>query len=189
MLRMSVRSRLAILFVAVVSLTLAQQNTESHLSSSSIYFKTHEVHLGTPVLKTLAGLSESGFTFQAVQPTDPKDSPTHWVVWPPADNSETVGHLYTRNNIIVGIEHRLSKHETLTDVYAALFSALSDISKQGSGTCSVKTFQPNISNGTMTQISLGCGGITILVDHVVFTDQQGKVTNTYEVTETIGIIN
>jgi hypothetical protein len=169
---------------------MAQQNAESHLNSSSVYFKTHEVRLGTPIVKTLADLSASGFPFQAIPPTNPTDSPTHWVVWPPADNSETVGYLYARNDLIVGVEHRLSKQETLTDVYDSLFNALSDMSKDRSTTCSIRTFQPNnISNGTVTQISFACGGITISVDHADFKDQQGKVTNTYEVTETIGVIN
>jgi len=69
------------------------------VTSSSVVFKTHEVRLGAPVLKTLADLSASGFTFQAVPHTDSKDSLTHWIIWPPADTSDTVGHLYARNNI------------------------------------------------------------------------------------------
>src|ERR1017187_8287589 len=104
----------------------------SQLNSSSVFFKTHEVRLGAPVLKTLADLSALGFTFQAIPHTDKNDSLTQWIVWPPGDSSDTVGNLFARNDIIVGIEHHLSKHETLKDVkdvYDSLFNALSDISK------------------------------------------------------------
>lgn len=160
----------------------------SEMNSSSVFFKNHEVRLGAPVLRTLADLSALGFTFQAIPHADSNDSLTQWIVWPPADMSDTVGHLYARNDIIVGIEHRLSKYETLKDVYGSLFNALSDLSKESATACSVKTFQPNISNGTVTQISIGCGGITITVDHANFKDEQGKINETYEVTETIGVI-
>jgi hypothetical protein len=102
--------------------------------------------------------------------------------------SDTVDHLYARNNIIVGIEHQLARHETLKDVYDSLFNALSDISKENATACSVKTFRPTLSNGIVTQISIGCGGITITVDHADFKDDQGKINETYEVTETIGVI-
>lgn len=159
----------------------------SQLNPSSVLFKTHEVRLGAPVLRTLADLSALGFTFQAIPHTD-SDSLTHWIVWPPADMSDTVGNLYARNDIIVGIEHRLSRHQTLKDVYDSLFNALSDVSKESPTTCSIKTFRPNISNGTVTQISIGCRGITITVDHADFKDEQGKINETYEVTETIGVI-
>lgn len=182
-----IENRLTIL-VLVVASTMMAQSGDNSLNSSSVHFKSLEVRLGAPVLKTLTDLSASGFTFQAVPPTDPQSSPTHWIVWPPADNSDNVGHLYARNDIIVGIEHRLSKNETLADVYDALFKSLSEISKNDSPKCSISTFQPNVSNGTLTQISFSCGAITISVSHADFKDQQGKVTQSYEVTETIGVI-
>jgi hypothetical protein len=158
------------------------------MNSSSVFFTTHEVRLGAPVLKTLADLSAFGYTFQAVPHTDGNDSLTHWIVWPPADKSDTVGHLYARNNIIVGIEHQLARHATLKDVYDSLFNALSDISKESAVTCSVNTLRPNISNGTLTEIRIACGGITITVDHADFKDDQGKINQAYEVVETIGEI-
>jgi hypothetical protein len=160
----------------------------SQLNSASVFFTTHEVRLGAPVLKTLADLSAIGYTFQAIQHTDSNDSLTQWIVWPPADMSDTVGHLYARNNVIVGIEHRLSRHETLKDVYDSLFNALSDTSKEHATTCSVKTFRPNIKNGTLTQIRIGCGGITVTMDRADFKDEEGKIDEHYEVTEAIGVI-
>jgi hypothetical protein len=95
--------------------------------------------------------------------------------------------LYARNDIIVGIEHQLLRHETLKELYDALFNALSDISKESATTCSVRTVRPTISNGTLTLISIGCSGITITVDHAIFRDEQGKTNEAYEVTETIGV--
>jgi len=159
----------------------------SQLNSASVFFTTREVRLGAPVLKTLADLSALGFTFQAIPHTDSNDSLTQWIVWPPADMSDAGGHLYARNNIIVGIEHRLSKHETLKDVYDSLFNALSDISKERPVACSVKTFRPKFSNGTVTLISIACGGITITVDHSDFKDEHGKINEAHDVTETIGV--
>src|ERR1700733_5037542 len=97
-----------IMILAVMSLAMYITPALGEMSSSSVLFNTHEVRLGAPVLKTLADLSASGFTFQAIPHTDSKDSLTHWIVWPPADKSDPGGHLYARNDIIVGIEHRLS---------------------------------------------------------------------------------
>lgn len=52
----------------------------SQMNSSSVFFTTHEVRLGAPVLKTLADLSTFGYTFQAVPHTNGSDSLTHWIV-------------------------------------------------------------------------------------------------------------
>lgn len=110
----------------------------------------------------------------------------HWIIWPPADGSDTVGGLYVRNDLIVGIEHQILKRETLRDLYDALFSAISEVSRESPASCSAKTVSRTASNGTLTLISITCNGIRVTVDHADFKDEHGETEETYDVTETIG---
>ena len=174
--------------LAAMSMAICITPAFGEMNPSSVFFNTHEVRLGAPVLKAITDLSAFGFTFQAPRRSDGKGSLTVWIVWPPANRSDPGGFLYVRDDIIVGIEHRLSRSETLKDVYGSLFNALSDISKEGAATCSVRTVRHTLSNGTLTLMSIGCGGITITVDHVDFKGEQGKIDQSYEVTETIGVV-
>lgn len=155
----------------------------------SIQIGGHEVFLGMPVTKVVSDLSAENFKVQA-EAADPKLPLRAWYFWgPPAgDWAYAFAVIYTKSDIVVGVERRISDAETTRDVFNALFGEASKLSQEGRNPCNIGSGSSYLANGNTAGILLDCGGLRVQLTRTEFTDDKGKLTTTYEVWESIGTL-